>query len=75
MQVGYLDVREEEAAMADLWEEIARMAENEGKGQPLVDLTSGYFALSKGYKKAVLDSNADVRIVAAAPKVSLCFLP
>ncbi|KAL7408975.1 hypothetical protein BDY24DRAFT_404847 [Mrakia frigida] len=70
VQVGYLDVREEERAMSDLWEEAGELAKD-GKGdRPLVDMTSGYFAFSEGYKTAVLDSKADVRIVAASPKAN-----
>lgn len=58
--------------MSDLWEEAGELAKD-GKGdRPLVDMTSGYFAFSEGYKTAVLDSKADVRIVAASPKVSRC---
>lgn len=72
IQVGYLDVREEEQAMSDIWEEVDLLAKEGGSdaGMPLVDMTSGYFALSEGYKTAVLESKADVRIVAASPKVS-----
>jgi hypothetical protein len=34
-----------------------------------VDLTSGYFGLYKAYKRAVIDSPAPVRVIAASPKV------
>lgn len=36
-----------------------------------VDLTSGYFGLYKAYKKAIIDSPAPTRIIAASPKVGL----
>jgi len=55
--------------MSDLWEEAGELAREEKGEKPLVDMTSGYFAFSEGYKTAVLESKADVRIVAASPKV------
>lgn len=56
--------------MGDLWEEAGELAKEVDKGdKPLVDMTSGYFAFSEEYKTAVLDSEVDVRIVAASPKV------
>lgn len=68
VQVGYLGIREEEAAMHDIWGLLEGLGE---EGQPLVDLTSGYFALAEGYEDMCLRTAADVRIVAASPQVRL----
>lgn len=63
--------------MAAVWKAVEGLAEEQARGRheeetrerPLVDLTSGYFSLYGPYKKAVIKSKADVRIIAAAPKV------
>ncbi|KAL1413053.1 CDP-diacylglycerol--glycerol-3-phosphate 3-phosphatidyltransferase [Vanrija albida] len=66
IQAGVLGIREEESALGNVWHAI-RMA---GDGAVDVDLTSGYFGLYKAYKQAVIDSPAQVRVIAASPKVS-----
>lgn len=58
-------VKEEEKA-----EEARNGRERKGVRRPRVDLTTGYFGLFGGYKKRVLEGNAEVRIVAASPEVS-----
>jgi CDP-diacylglycerol--glycerol-3-phosphate 3-phosphatidyltransferase len=80
LQAGVLGITEEERGMAAVWQAVEGLAEEQARGRheedtrerPLVDLTSGYFSLYGPYKKAVIKSKADVRIIAAAPKVSLC---
>lgn len=82
LQAGVLGITEEERGMAAVWKAVEGLAEEQARGRhdeeetrdrPLVDLTSGYFSLYGPYKKAVIKSKADVRIIAAAPKV--CFRP
>lgn len=77
LQAGVLGITEEERGMEAVWtavedlakEQQGRATEIEDRHRPLVDLTSGYFSLYGPYKKAVIESKADVRIIAAAPKV------
>ncbi|WWD17955.1 hypothetical protein CI109_102400 [Kwoniella shandongensis] len=76
LQAGVLGVKEEERAMGEIWkavkgsyEESTPAAEGEG-GKVEVDLTSGYFGLYKAYKKAVINSPAPVRVIAASPKAN-----
>lgn len=67
-QAGVLGIGEEEKALAAVWEAIRAAHE---KGEKVdVDLTSGYFGLYDAYKRAVVDSPAPVRVIAASPKVS-----
>ncbi|CED84006.1 Phosphatidylglycerolphosphate synthase [Phaffia rhodozyma] len=65
LQAGVLGIKEEERAMSAVWKAVDKFKE---EGRALVDLTSGYFSLYDMYKKAVIESKADVRIIAAAPK-------
>lgn len=77
LQAGVLGITEEERGMEAVWtavedlakEQQGRATEIEDRHRPLVDLTSGYFSLFGPYKKAVIKSKADIRIIAAAPKV------
>ncbi|EJT48977.1 CDP-diacylglycerol-glycerol-3-phosphate 3-phosphatidyltransferase [Trichosporon asahii var. asahii CBS 2479] len=62
LQAGYLGLREEERAMAAAWGAINAARDVD------VDLTSGYFGLYAAYKRAVLESNAPVSVIAAAPE-------
>ena len=69
LQAGVLGLKEEEVAMARVWQAINESYEDES-GKPVgVDLTSGYFGLYKEYKKAIIKSTAPVRVIAASPKV------
>lgn len=75
VQVGYLGLNEEERRVGEVWTAVGRMVrerndQGTGAETPLVDFTSGYFGLAEGYRQAVLRCGADVRIVAASPKVS-----
>ncbi|KAK8865861.1 hypothetical protein IAR55_001009 [Kwoniella newhampshirensis] len=72
LQAGVLGVKEEERAMGEIWKAVNgsyddSTSEGEG-GKVEVDLTSGYFGLYKAYKKAVINSPAPVRLIAASPK-------
>lgn len=69
IQAGVLGVKEEEAALARVWQAVKGAHENEDE-RVGVDLTSGYFGLYKAYKKAVIDSPAPFRVITASPKVS-----
>lgn len=67
LQAGVLDIREEEQAMGLVFDAI----KDAQKESPIdVDLTSGYFGLYKGYQKAVIESPAPVRIIAASPEAN-----
>jgi CDP-diacylglycerol---glycerol-3-phosphate 3-phosphatidyltransferase len=62
IQAGALGLHEEEKAMDRLWEAVDENVQ--------VDLTSGYFGLYGGYKKAILDSKAPFKIIAASPEAN-----
>lgn len=64
VQAGVLGLREEEAALGKVFNAVKEARDVE------VDLTSGYFGLYKAYKRAVIESPAPVRVIAASPKVS-----
>ncbi len=75
IQAGQFDIREEEQCLSLLFRELAAQqrysvppaSDYEG---PVVDLTSGYFALYKPYQSAVIKSRLACRILAAGPRVS-----
>lgn len=67
VQSGVLGIREEERCLHSLFDILDSKGHPEN---PLVDLTSGYFALHGPYQDRVLASNADFRIVAAGPSVN-----
>ena len=74
IQAGQFDIREEERALGLLFRELSaqqipRLASPSDYDGPLVDLTSGYFALYKPYQRAMIDSRLACRILAASPKV------
>jgi CDP-diacylglycerol--glycerol-3-phosphate 3-phosphatidyltransferase len=64
MQLGQFDVREESSFFAMLFDQLSKAS-----GQPVVDLTSGYFGLAPEYRKLVVDSKVDVKLLCASPKV------
>jgi CDP-diacylglycerol--glycerol-3-phosphate 3-phosphatidyltransferase len=70
IQAGVLGIKEEEAALGKVWEAV-RSAHATEDERVSVDLTSGYFGLYKAYKRAVIDSPAPFRVIAASPKVRL----
>lgn len=69
IQAGVLGIKEEEAAMDKVWRAV-RESHGDNAAPVEVDLTSGYFGLYKAYKRAVIESPAPVRVIAASPKVS-----
>jgi hypothetical protein len=69
IQAGVLGIKEEEAAIDKVWRAV-RESHGENAAPVEVDLTSGYFGLYKAYKRAVIESPAPVRVIAASPKVS-----
>jgi CDP-diacylglycerol---glycerol-3-phosphate 3-phosphatidyltransferase len=71
IQAGQFEVREEVDCLASLFRHIATQSAHKSPG-PLIDLTSGYFGLSDQYRRLVIDSDVDCRIVAASPMVRFC---
>ncbi|KAL7420832.1 CDP-diacylglycerol--glycerol-3-phosphate 3-phosphatidyltransferase [Cryptotrichosporon argae] len=63
LQSGVLGVREEQAA-------LAAVLAAAGQAGAQIDLTSGYFGLHKVYKRALLETASDVRVVAASPRAN-----
>nr|XP_019014884.1 CDP-diacylglycerol-glycerol-3-phosphate 3-phosphatidyltransferase [Kwoniella pini CBS 10737]OCF53665.1 CDP-diacylglycerol-glycerol-3-phosphate 3-phosphatidyltransferase [Kwoniella pini CBS 10737] len=68
IQSGVLGIKEEEKTLMKVWN--AKMHVRPQDGQVKIDLTSGYFGLYKEYKKQVLDSPANVDVIAASPKAN-----
>jgi len=62
-------MKEEEKAMARMWEAIKEVYEAKEGEKIHMDLTSGYFGIYKTYKSAIIGSPAPVRVIAASPKV------
>jgi CDP-diacylglycerol--glycerol-3-phosphate 3-phosphatidyltransferase len=62
-------MREEEQALDKVWKAVTEVYDAKEGEKVHVDLTSGYFGLYKAYKKAIIDSPAPVRVIAASPKV------
>ncbi|KAF7799599.1 hypothetical protein EIP86_010837 [Pleurotus ostreatoroseus] len=66
IQGGQFGIREEERALAMLFDEIDR---NANQSVPAMDITSGYFGIYKDYCSLMLQSRMGCRILAASPKV------
>ena len=78
IQAGLFGIREEECCLSLLFRELSAQQRYSipppsGYEGPLVDLTSGYFALYGPYQSAVIDSRLACRILAASPRVSTTF--
>ena len=76
IQAGLFNVREEERCLSLLFHELAvqqrySVEPVSGYEGPLVDLTSGYFALYKPYQSAMITSGIASRILAASPLVGI----
>ncbi len=74
IQAGLFDIREEERCLSLLFRQLSAqqryaMSSASNYDGPLVDLTSGYFALYKPYQAAMIESGLACRILAASPKV------
>ncbi|KAI0672826.1 hypothetical protein C8Q78DRAFT_1021589 [Trametes maxima] len=75
IQAGQFNIREEERCLDLLFRELSArrwpgLPSSAGYVGPLVDLTSGYFALYEPYQRAVINSQIAVRILAAGPKAN-----
>ncbi|KDQ16848.1 hypothetical protein BOTBODRAFT_106477 [Botryobasidium botryosum FD-172 SS1] len=81
IQSGVLGIREEERCLSLLFDHVSGSGSGSGLGEslesdtrPVIDLTSGYFALYKPYQDRVLESakrgKVDWRIVAASPQAN-----
>ncbi|OJA17034.1 hypothetical protein AZE42_03559 [Rhizopogon vesiculosus] len=69
IQAGQFDVREEEHTLTMLFDHLASR-EHRIDQQPVMNLTSGYFGLSKQYQDLILKSNVACSITAASPKAN-----
>lgn len=79
IQAGQFDIREEERCLSLLFRELSAqqrfsIPSTSNYDGPLVDLTSGYFALYRPYQAAMIESGLACRILAASPKVSSIFV-
>ncbi|TFK94834.1 hypothetical protein K466DRAFT_475480 [Polyporus arcularius HHB13444] len=75
IQAGLFDIREEERCLSLLFRQLSAqqryaMSSASNYDGPLVDLTSGYFALYKPYQAAMIESGLACRILAASPKAN-----
>ena len=66
IQAGQFNIREEEHTLSTLFEHLEHRTDQ----RPVMDLTSGYFGLSKQYQDLILKSNVGCSIIAASPKVN-----
>ncbi|KAI0636588.1 hypothetical protein C8Q77DRAFT_1189038 [Trametes polyzona] len=75
IQAGQFDIREEERCLGLLFRELSaqqppQLPHPTQYDGPMVDLTSGYFALYRPYQQAVINSRLACRILAASPKAN-----
>lgn len=77
IQAGQFELREEVETVTTLFQNLSVstwaswMYNTPG---PVVDLTSGYFGLSDTYRRLVIESDVDCRIIAASPQVRFLIL-
>ena len=71
LQAGQFHIREEEECLQRLFYHLdpANARDTTLDFRPLLNLTSGYFGLSKSYKDLILRSHILTRIICASPKV------
>lgn len=69
IQAGQFNIREEEHTLSMLFDHLASR-EHRIDQRPVMNLTSGYFGLSKQYQDLMLKSNVGCGIIAASPKVN-----
>ena len=69
IQAGQFGIREEEQAVGLIFDRLARHRVDDSQGSPTVDLTSGYFGLSKLYQGFVLQSGVHTQLLCASPQV------
>ncbi|KAI0807808.1 hypothetical protein C8Q74DRAFT_1343406 [Fomes fomentarius] len=77
IQAGQFNIREEERSLSLLLRELSAhqrysvtSQSHEKYDGPLVDLTSGYFALYRPFQTALINSGLACRILAASPKAN-----
>ncbi|OBZ65702.1 CDP-diacylglycerol--glycerol-3-phosphate 3-phosphatidyltransferase [Grifola frondosa] len=74
IQAGQFNVREEERCLALLFDALSAQISNPRNTPnydgPLMDFTSGYFALYKPYQDLILQSRVACRILSASPKAN-----
>lgn len=73
IQSGVLGVREEEKVLSSIFDHLLSHKAQTSGSKALVDLTSGYFSLLEPYQQRALREGLNWRILAASPKVKLCF--
>jgi CDP-diacylglycerol---glycerol-3-phosphate 3-phosphatidyltransferase len=73
IQAGQFHIREEEECLRQLFYHLApaRSRDTTPDFQPLLNLTSGYFGLSKLYKNLILRSHVPTSIICASPEVRI----
>lgn len=69
IQAGQFNIREEEHTLSMLFDHLA-FRDYCLNQEPVMNLTSGYFGLSKEYQDLILKSNVGCSIIAASPKVN-----
>ncbi|KAG2350074.1 hypothetical protein BDR05DRAFT_995015 [Suillus weaverae] len=69
IQAGQFNIREEERTLSMLFDHLASR-EYCLDQEPVMNLTSGYFGLSKEYQDLILKSNVGCSIIAASPKAN-----
>lgn len=69
IQAGQFNIREEERTLSMLFDHLAS-PEHCLDQEPVVNLTSGYFGLSREYQDLILRSNVGCSIIAASPKAN-----
>jgi len=72
MQAGQFNIREEEECLKRLFQYLkpAKFQDTALDFRPLLNLTSGYFGLSKSYKNLILRSYVPTRITCASPEAN-----
>ena len=69
IQAGQFNIREEEHTLSMLFDHLASREQRINE-KPVMNLTSGYFGLSKQYQDLILKSDVGCSIIAASPKVN-----
>ena len=73
IQAGQFHIREEEECLRQLFYHLdpARSRDTTSDFQPVLNLTSGYFGLSKLYKNLIIRSHVPTGIICASPEVRI----
>lgn len=69
IQAGQFGIREEEQVVGLIFDRLAKHRTDDASMSPTVDLTSGYFGLSKLYQSFVLQSGIHTQLLCASPQV------